>query len=68
MLKLFTAHNSICTQKVFLTRIQKDLPWTSEGQVRFAAFAGGKHAPRALAQSMARELGPEGIHVAHVIN
>lgn len=33
----------------------------------FAAFAGGKHALRALAQSMARELGPQGIHVAHVI-
>ena len=33
----------------------------------FAAFAGGKHALRALAQSMARELSPQGIHVAHVI-
>jgi NAD(P)-dependent dehydrogenase (short-subunit alcohol dehydrogenase family) len=33
----------------------------------FSAFSGGKHALRALAQSMARELGPEGIHVAHVI-
>jgi NAD(P)-dependent dehydrogenase (short-subunit alcohol dehydrogenase family) len=33
----------------------------------FAAFSGGKHALRALAQSMARELGPEGIHVAHVV-
>lgn len=30
MLKLFTAHNSICTQKVFLTLIEKDLRWTSE--------------------------------------
>jgi NAD(P)-dependent dehydrogenase (short-subunit alcohol dehydrogenase family) len=33
----------------------------------FSAFAGGKHALRALAQSMARELGPKGIHVAHVV-
>ena len=33
----------------------------------FAAFAGAKHALRALAQSTARELGPEGIHVAHVV-
>lgn len=32
----------------------------------FAAFASGKFALRALAQSMARELGPEGIHVVHV--
>jgi glutathione S-transferase len=30
VLKLFTAHNSICTQKVFLTLLEKDLPWTSE--------------------------------------
>jgi NAD(P)-dependent dehydrogenase (short-subunit alcohol dehydrogenase family) len=33
----------------------------------YAAFAGAKHALRALAQSMARELGPQGIHVAHVV-
>ena len=33
----------------------------------FSAFAGGKHAVRALAQSMARELMPQNIHVAHVV-
>ena len=33
----------------------------------FSAFAGAKHALRALAQSMARELGPKNIHVAHVV-
>ncbi|MFC3230078.1 SDR family oxidoreductase [Marinibaculum pumilum] len=33
----------------------------------YAAFAGAKHALRALAQSMARELGPKGIHVAHAV-
>ena len=33
----------------------------------FSAFAGAKFALRALAQSMARELGPQGIHVAHPI-
>jgi len=37
------------------------------GSSHFAAFAGAKHALRALAQSMARELGPRGIHVAHVV-
>ena len=37
------------------------------GGAGFAAFAGAKHALRALAQSMARELGPLGIHVAHVV-
>ncbi len=37
------------------------------GREGFSAFAGAKHALRALAQSMARELGPQGIHVAHPI-
>jgi NAD(P)-dependent dehydrogenase (short-subunit alcohol dehydrogenase family) len=37
------------------------------GGLGFAAFAGGKHALRALSQSMARELGPQGIHVAHLV-
>ena len=37
------------------------------GRANFAAFAGAKHALRALAQSMARELGPKGVHVAHTI-
>lgn len=37
------------------------------GREGFAAFAGAKHGLRALAQSMARELGPKGIHVAHPI-
>jgi NAD(P)-dependent dehydrogenase (short-subunit alcohol dehydrogenase family) len=37
------------------------------GREHFAAFSGAKHALRALAQSMARELGPQGIHVAHVV-
>ncbi|WP_043831034.1 SDR family NAD(P)-dependent oxidoreductase [Muricoccus aerilatus] len=32
-----------------------------------AAFAMGKFALRGLAQSAARELGPQGIHVAHVV-
>jgi NAD(P)-dependent dehydrogenase (short-subunit alcohol dehydrogenase family) len=37
------------------------------GREGFSAFAGAKHALRALAQSMARELWPKGIHVAHPI-
>src|SRR5690606_41951324 len=37
------------------------------GSKGFSAFAGAKFALRALAQSMARELGPKGIHVAHPI-
>ncbi|VVP45578.1 SDR family oxidoreductase [Pseudomonas fluorescens] len=37
------------------------------GAAGYAAFAGAKHGIRALAQSMARELGPMNIHVAHVV-
>lgn len=37
------------------------------GGAGFAAFASGKMALRAVAQSMAREWGPKGIHVAHPI-
>jgi NAD(P)-dependent dehydrogenase (short-subunit alcohol dehydrogenase family) len=33
----------------------------------YAAFASAKSGLRALAQSMARELGPENIHVAHLV-
>jgi NAD(P)-dependent dehydrogenase (short-subunit alcohol dehydrogenase family) len=38
-----------------------------KGYAQSASFAMGKFALRGLAQSMARELGPEGIHVAHFI-
>ena len=37
------------------------------GKEGFAAFSGAKQAKRALAQSMAKELAPKGIHVAHII-
>jgi NAD(P)-dependent dehydrogenase (short-subunit alcohol dehydrogenase family) len=37
------------------------------GKAMFAAFAAAKAGLRAVAQSMARELGPKGIHVGHVI-
>ena len=38
-----------------------------KGYAQSAPFAMGKFALRGLAQSMARELAPQGIHVAHVI-
>jgi NAD(P)-dependent dehydrogenase (short-subunit alcohol dehydrogenase family) len=38
-----------------------------KGYPRSAAFAMGKFALRGLAQSMARELAPQGIHVAHFV-
>jgi NAD(P)-dependent dehydrogenase (short-subunit alcohol dehydrogenase family) len=37
------------------------------GREGFAAFAAAKAGLRAVAQSAARELGPKGIHVAHVV-
>ena len=37
------------------------------GSSGFSAFSSAKFALRAVSQSMARELGPEGIHVAHFV-
>jgi NAD(P)-dependent dehydrogenase (short-subunit alcohol dehydrogenase family) len=37
------------------------------GGARFSCLAVGKFGLRALAQSLAREFGPRGIHVAHII-
>ena len=58
--------------KVMLTRGRGTIIFTGataslRGREGFAAFAGAKHALRALAQSMARELWPKGIHVAHPV-
>jgi NAD(P)-dependent dehydrogenase (short-subunit alcohol dehydrogenase family) len=58
--------------RVMLQRKQGSIIFTGataslRGGKGFAAFAGAKHALRALAQSMARELGPQGIHVAHAV-
>jgi NAD(P)-dependent dehydrogenase (short-subunit alcohol dehydrogenase family) len=58
--------------KVMLARGRGTILYTGataslRGSAGFSAFAGAKHALRALAQSMARELGPKGIHVAHIV-
>jgi NAD(P)-dependent dehydrogenase (short-subunit alcohol dehydrogenase family) len=58
--------------RVMLSRARGSIFFTGasaslRGREGFAAFAGAKHALRALAQSMARELGPKGIHVAQII-
>src|SRR6202042_2211021 len=37
------------------------------GRANFSSFAAAKAALRMTAQSLAREFGPQGIHVAHVI-
>lgn len=37
------------------------------GRQGFAAFSAAKHGLRAVAQSAARELGPKGLHVAHIV-
>ena len=60
------------TAKVMLPRGRGTILFTGataslRGREGFAAFAGAKHGLRALAQSMARELWPQGIHVAHPI-
>ena len=58
--------------KRMVTREQGTIIFTGatasmRGAANFAAFSGAKMALRALAQSMARELGPRGLHVAHVV-
>jgi NAD(P)-dependent dehydrogenase (short-subunit alcohol dehydrogenase family) len=40
---------------------------SQRGREGYSAFAGAKHALRALAGSMSRELAPKGVHVAHVV-
>ena len=60
------------TAKVMLARGRGTIIFTGataslRGREGFAAFAGAKHALRALAQSMARELWPRNIHVAHPV-
>jgi short-subunit dehydrogenase len=60
------------TAKRMVTRQRGTIIFTGataglRGAAYFSAFAGAKHALRALAQSMARELGPQNIHVAHVV-
>ncbi|GAA5844810.1 hypothetical protein JCM5353_003989 [Sporobolomyces roseus] len=39
----------------------------TKGSAKFAGFAPAKFALRGLAQSLAREFGPQGIHVSHAI-
>ena len=60
------------TARVMLPRGRGTIIFTGataslRGREGFAAFASAKHALRALAQSMARELWPKGIHVAHPV-
>ncbi len=65
----------LCTQKIIpnmLKRRSGTLIFTGataalRGGARFSAFASAKFALRGLAQSLAREFGPQGIHVAHVV-
>jgi NAD(P)-dependent dehydrogenase (short-subunit alcohol dehydrogenase family) len=49
--------------KVFFTGASASL----RGKSGYSAFAAGKAGLRMLAQSMARELGPQNIHVSHLI-
>jgi len=37
------------------------------GSSGFSAFASAKHALRAMSQSLAKEFGPQGVHVGHIV-
>ena len=58
--RLMLPHGKGC---IFFTGATASL----RGGVGYAAFASAKSALRAVAQSMARELGPKNVHVAHLI-
>jgi NAD(P)-dependent dehydrogenase (short-subunit alcohol dehydrogenase family) len=61
--RMISRASAECRQTIIFTGATASL----RGSAGFAAFSGAKMALRALAQSMARELGPRGIHVAHSI-
>ncbi|MGB0342176.1 MAG: SDR family NAD(P)-dependent oxidoreductase [Parvibaculales bacterium] len=63
MLEQSAAGTAPAKQSLFFTGASGSL----RGKANFAAFASGKGALRMLVQSLAREFGPQGIHVAHVI-
>jgi NAD(P)-dependent dehydrogenase (short-subunit alcohol dehydrogenase family) len=48
-------------------RPAKEEPFSPAQPLRFALFASAKAALRAVAQGLAREFGPQGIHVAHIV-
>ena len=52
-----------CRGKIFFTGASASL----RGKPGYSAFSAGKAGLRMLAQSMARELGPKNIHIAHLI-
>jgi NADP-dependent 3-hydroxy acid dehydrogenase YdfG len=58
--------------RIMLPRGQGTIVFTGasgslRGKAGFAAFAAAKAGVRAVSQSMAREFGPQGLHVAHVV-
>ena len=62
-LMLETSDDSGCRGTILYTGASASL----RGRPLFAGFSAAKAGLRAMAQSMAREFGPKGIHVAHVV-
>tara|TARA_X000000950_G_scaffold285619_1_gene392068 strand:+ start:336 stop:1115 length:780 start_codon:yes stop_codon:yes gene_type:complete len=60
---MLTQQETASQQSLFFTGASGSL----RGKANFSAFASGKGALRMLAQSIAREFGPQHIHVAHVV-
>ncbi|KAI0123444.1 short chain dehydrogenase [Xylariales sp. AK1849] len=59
--------DSVATSKYPPSLIVTGATASVKGSARFAAFAAGNWAKRALTQSLAREYGPKGVHVAHAV-
>jgi NAD(P)-dependent dehydrogenase (short-subunit alcohol dehydrogenase family) len=60
---MLNQQNSAPKQSLLFTGASGSL----RGKAGFSAFAAGKSALRMMAQSIAREYGPQGIHVGHVV-
>lgn len=64
IIRLMLEQKEIATkQSLFFTGASGSI----RGKSGFSSFASGKGALRMLSQSLAREFGPQGIHVAHII-
>ncbi|KAK4132859.1 NAD(P)-binding protein [Trichocladium antarcticum] len=63
LLSSATTHTPVYPPTLIITGATASI----RGSARFGTFAAGKFAVRGLGQSLAREFGPQGVHVAHVI-
>ena len=67
VLPLLLAHKEAGAESHPPTLIFTGATASVKGSAQFGSFAAGKWAVRALSQSLAREFGPQGVHIAHAV-